>query len=66
MTSGNGKYRFDGLRAGRYLVLATPGEDAPAAGLMPEDFELVSRRATRVTIDETETKSLDLTRLRIR
>jgi hypothetical protein len=62
----DGSYRFDGLRTGRYLVLATPREDGHLASLTPDDFELIARHATRVTIEEAEAKSLDLKRVRIR
>jgi hypothetical protein len=65
-TAGDGKYRFEGLRPGRYLVVGTTRDDGLLGSLTTSDFELLSRYATRVTIGEAETRTLDLKRVRLR
>ena len=62
MTSSDGKYRFDSLRAGRYLVVATIREEGFVSGTTNEHVELLAGHGTRVTINEGEAKRLDLTR----
>jgi hypothetical protein len=57
---GDGMYRLDGLRSGRYLAIAVPRDDATLTSTTPEYFELLARHATPVVIAEAESTSLDL------
>lgn len=65
-TSTTGRYRIEGLRAGRYLVVATIREEGPGTSLTPEYFELLAKHATPVTLGDRESKSLDLKRVALR
>jgi protocatechuate 3,4-dioxygenase beta subunit len=65
-TGADGKYRFEGLRAGRYLVVATPRDDGLGPGQSSDYFELLARHATRVVIGEGTNTALDLKRNRLR
>ena len=62
-TAGDGKYRVEGLRAGRYLVVAIPKEEPPTPGMTPAYFELLAKHATTLTIGDGESKTLDLKRV---
>lgn len=62
-TSGDGKYRVDGLRAGRYLVVVVPKEEPPTPAITPTYFELLAKHATTVTLGDGESKALDLKRV---
>ena len=66
MTTSDGRYGFDGLRAGRYLVIATIREDGFMANTTDEYVNLLAGHATRATINEGEVKRLDLTRVALR
>ena len=60
LAGGDGRYRIDGLRSGRYLAIAVPREDASLTSTTPEYFELLARHATPILIAEAESTSLDL------
>ena len=62
-TAGDGKYRVEGLRAGRYLVVAIPKEEPPTPGMTPAYFELLAKHATTLTFGDGESKTLDLKRV---
>jgi hypothetical protein len=66
MTSGDGKYRLDGLRSGRYLIIATTREDWLVPGSTTDYFELLAKHATRVLVGDGESKGLDLKRVTLR
>ena len=58
--AGDGKYRIEGLRAGRYLALALPKDEAALTGTTPVFFALLAKHGTPVSLDEGEPKVLDL------
>ena len=60
LAGGDGNYRIDGLRSGRYLAIAVPRDDASLSGSTSAYFELLARNATPVMIADAESKSLDL------
>ena len=64
-TDADGKYRVEGLRAGRYLVVAIPREDPPTPVMTPGYFEQLAKHATPVTFGEGESKTLDLRRVEV-
>ena len=64
-TAADGKYLVEGLRAGRYLIVAIPKEEPPAPGLTPSYFEQLAKHATAVTFGEGESKTLDLKRVAV-
>ena len=66
MTGSDGRYRLDGLRAGRYLVIATIREDGLMSITTDEYVNLLAGYATRVMINDGEVKRLDLTRIALR
>ena len=66
MTTSDGRYGFDGLRAGRYLVIATIREDGFMSSITDEYVNLLVGHATPATINEGEVKRLDLTRVALR
>ena len=66
MTSSDGRYRVDGLRAGRYLVVATIRDDGFPSVTTPEYLDLLAGHATRVAIQDGEAKVLNLTRVVVR
>jgi hypothetical protein len=65
-TTSDGRYRFDGLRSGRYLVIATIREDGFMSSTTNEYVNLLAGSATRVMIADGETRRLDLTRIALR
>ena len=66
MTSSDGNYRFDGLRTGRYLVVATIRDDGLMSASSTEYVDLLAGYATRVVITYGEAKRVDLTRAPLR
>jgi hypothetical protein len=60
----DGRYRFDGLRPGRYLIVATSREES--AGLSAPYLELLARHATPFVVGEGESKSVDLKRVTLK
>lgn len=61
----NGRYVVEGLRAGRYLVVAVPREAGPT-DVSADYFELLSKDGRAVTIRERERETLDLRLLPVR
>ena len=59
--TGGGAFRLEGLRAGRYLVVAIDRDNASLRDTTPEYFELLARLATFVSIADGEAPPLDLT-----
>jgi hypothetical protein len=55
-----GQYQMPGIRPGRYLLIATPREEASLSNTTPAFFELLAKHATPVVINEGEQKTLDL------
>ena len=64
-TDADGKYRLEGLRPGRYLVVAIPREEPPSPVITPAYLELLAKHATPVTFGEGESKTLDLRRVEV-
>jgi hypothetical protein len=64
-TTADGKYRVEGLRAGRYLIVAIPKEEPPAPSLTPSYFEQLAKHATALSFGEGESKTLDLKRVAV-
>lgn len=62
-TTADGKYRVDGLRAGRYLIVAIPREEPPVPVMTPAFFEELVKHASALTFGEGESKTLDLKRI---
>jgi hypothetical protein len=60
-TSAGGKFRVEGLRAGRYLALAVPPDGLTVADATTGFFDAVAKLATPVVIRAAESKTLDLT-----
>jgi hypothetical protein len=65
MTSSDGKYRIEGIRGGRYLAVATLRDDAIITGTSGAHFEILAKHAIPVTIDDGESKALDLKRVAV-
>jgi hypothetical protein len=65
MTSSDGKYRIEGIRGGRYLAVATLRDDAIITGTSGAHFEMLAKHAIPVTIDDGESKTLDLKRVMV-
>jgi hypothetical protein len=63
MTSADGKYRFEGLRPGRYLAVATMREDLGFPNPSAAFLEAIAKQATEVTIGDDESKTLALKRV---
>ena len=57
---GDGRYRIDGLRAGRYLAVALLPGTGSLTGLTREYFDLVTRHATPVVVHDGEAVMLHL------
>jgi hypothetical protein len=66
MAGADGKYLLEGLRAGRYLVVATARDEGLGPGPSSDHFELLARHATRVVIGEGTSTALDMKRIRLR
>jgi carboxypeptidase family protein len=66
MTGADGKYRLDGLRAGRYLIVATTWEDGFVPGSTSDYIEFLAKHATRVLVGDGESTGLDLKRITLR
>jgi hypothetical protein len=65
MTGSDGKYRLEGLRGGRYLAVATLRDDVMIMGTSGAYFEVLAKYGTPVTIDDGESKTLDLKRVAV-
>jgi hypothetical protein len=65
MTSADGKYRFEGLRPGRYLAVATTRDDLGFPGPSAAFLEALAKHATDVTVGDDETKTLGLRRIAV-
>jgi protocatechuate 3,4-dioxygenase beta subunit len=61
----DGKYRIEGLRAGRYLAVAIPIDEGEITNAPASFYDLLSRTATAITVAEgPQSLNLRLTRLR--
>jgi hypothetical protein len=60
---GQGRYRFEGLRAGRYLAIALRVEDVSLDDALPIYFDLLAGLATPVVVNEGGSVTLDLERM---
>jgi hypothetical protein len=60
---GQGRYRLDGLRAGRYLAIALRVEDVSLDDAVPIYFDLLAGLATPVVVNEGGSVTLDLERM---
>lgn len=58
---GDGFYRIEGLRAGRYFAVALDRDEAFLTSLTREYFELLARHATAVVVHDGQSAMLDLT-----
>ena len=65
MTGSDGKYRLEGLRPGRFLAVATIRDDALIMVTSGAYFEMLAKHGTPVTIDDGESKTLDLKRVAV-
>lgn len=65
MTGSDGKYRLEGLRPGRFLAVATFRDDALVLSTSAAYFEMLAKHGTPVTIDDGESKTLDLKRVAV-
>jgi hypothetical protein len=58
---GDGVYRVEGLRAGRYVALAVDRDEPSLTGFTRAYFDLILRHGTAIVVHDGETVRLDLT-----